>query len=359
MIDPSTAIRIQKVIEGPVGFSQLPVQIQREIQKTNFEFTVMTVGESGLGKSTLLNSLFFTDLYDTTDYPAPEQRLTKTTAVQSSTIDLVENDVKLALTVVDTPGFGDRLDNGELIETLVEYIDAQYENYRKMKSRATLAPFKDTRVHACLYFISPSTHGLKAIDIAFLQALHKKVNIIPIIAKADTFTTTELTNVKSLILADLRTNGIRVFDFILDDDATPQEVKEANHILNLMPLSVIGCNTVVAVEGRMVKGRQCPWGLIDIENDVNSDFNALRNLLVRNHMRDLYDYTHEVLYENFCQEKCASNGVSDPCNGFTGDFTDQMNEHERHLRKIKGDLDCMLEAKLMDKMEDLQLVEER
>lgn len=46
-----------------MGFANLPNQVHRKSVKKGFEFTLMVVGESGLGKSTLVNSLFLTDLY--------------------------------------------------------------------------------------------------------------------------------------------------------------------------------------------------------------------------------------------------------------------------------------------------------
>jgi septin family protein len=46
-----------------VGFSTLPNQVHRKSMKRGFEFTLMVVGESGLGKSTFINNLFLKDLY--------------------------------------------------------------------------------------------------------------------------------------------------------------------------------------------------------------------------------------------------------------------------------------------------------
>ena len=78
--------------------------------KRGFDFTLMVVGESGLGKSTLVNSLFLSDLYNDRKMPPVDERLKKTVDIQKTTMEIEEKGVKLRLTVVDTPGFGDNLD---------------------------------------------------------------------------------------------------------------------------------------------------------------------------------------------------------------------------------------------------------
>merc|ERR1719400_2603398 len=46
-----------------VGFGMLPDQVYSKAVRKGFEFSLMVVGASGLGKSTLVNSMFLTDIY--------------------------------------------------------------------------------------------------------------------------------------------------------------------------------------------------------------------------------------------------------------------------------------------------------
>ena len=50
-----------------------------------FPLFITFPGESGLGKSTLLNSLFLTDLYTPSSYPTVEEKMKKTVSVSAET----------------------------------------------------------------------------------------------------------------------------------------------------------------------------------------------------------------------------------------------------------------------------------
>lgn len=71
----------------------------------------MIIGESGLGKSTLVNTLFNSQLYPPKQNVEPSHETPQTVEIQSITSDIEENGVRLQLTVVDTPGFGDFVNN--------------------------------------------------------------------------------------------------------------------------------------------------------------------------------------------------------------------------------------------------------
>ncbi|XP_041900846.1 septin-4-like isoform X2 [Corvus kubaryi] len=96
-----------------VGFATLPNQVHRKSVKKGFDFTLMVAGESGLGKSTLVNSLFLTDMYRDRKLLNAEERITQTVEITKHVVDIEEKGVKLRLTIVDTPGFGDAVNNTE------------------------------------------------------------------------------------------------------------------------------------------------------------------------------------------------------------------------------------------------------
>ena len=66
---------------------------------------------------------------------------------------------------------------------VMTYVDTQFDMFLQEETRVPRMKLADTRVHACLYFISPNGHGLKNIDIECMKRLHRKVNIIPVIGE--------------------------------------------------------------------------------------------------------------------------------------------------------------------------------
>lgn len=108
-----------------IGFATLPEQVHRKSVKRGFDFTLMVIGETGLGKSTLVNSLFMGDLYKNRVVPSVSERLERTTQIEKKQMEIEERSVKLRLTIVDTPGFGDSVNSEESWRTVVSYIDDQ------------------------------------------------------------------------------------------------------------------------------------------------------------------------------------------------------------------------------------------
>uniref|UniRef100_A0A672GGC1 Septin n=1 Tax=Salarias fasciatus TaxID=181472 RepID=A0A672GGC1_SALFA len=292
-----------------VGFATLPNQVHRKTVKKGFTFTLMVAGESGLGKSTLINSLFLTDLYKDRKVPNAEERIGQTVDIVKHTIGIEEKGIKLRLTIIDTPGFGDAVNNTERCWKHIEdYIDQQFEQYFRDESGLNRRNIQDNRVHCCLYFISPFGHGycvippcsLRPLDVECMSALHEKVNIIPVLAKADSLTQAEVRRKKMKIREEIKQFGINIYQFPDCDSDEDEDYKLQEQILkDSIPFAVIGSNVQVESKGHKFRGRMYPWGAVEVENPAHSDFLLLRNMLVRTHMQDLKDVTRETHYENY------------------------------------------------------------
>ncbi|XP_014477664.1 PREDICTED: septin-7 isoform X5 [Dinoponera quadriceps] len=360
-----------KELDGYVGFANLPNQVYRKAVKKGFEFTLMVVGESGLGKSTLINSMFLADIYNSAEYPGPSHRVKKTVAVETSKVLLKENGVNLTLTVVDTPGFGDAVDNSNCWVPVIDYIESKYEEFLNAESRVTRRQIPDSRVHCCLYFVAPAGHGLKPLDVEFMQRLHDKVNIIPVIAKADTMTPDECAHFKKQILNEIAQHKIKIYEF---PEVEEEEENKLHKVLrDRVPFAVVGANTVVEHDGKKVRGRKYPWGVAEVENLDHCDFIALRNMVVRTHVQDLKDVTNNVHYENFrCRTLAglgvdgkptkASNNLCPPgvMNSFMtvwnplAQLEEEKREHDNKMKKMETEMEQVFEMKVREKKQKLK-----
>lgn len=350
-----------KELDGYVGFANLPNQVYRKAVKKGFEFTLMVVGETGLGKSTLINSLFLTDVYDRDKHPGPSLRVKKTVGVETSVVLLKENGVNLTLTIVDTPGFGDAVDNSNCWQPIIDFVESKYEEFLNAESRVTrkAAP-PDTRVHCCLYFIAPSGHGLKPLDVEFMQRLGDKVNIIPVIAKADTMTPEECKDFKEQIMKEISQHKIKIYDFP-ESTGEEGEVADAARSLRMrVPFAVVGANTVIETEGKRVRGRKYPWGIAEVENLEHCDFLALRNMVIRTHLQDLKDVTSSVHYENYRCRKLAGlshdgkphriNSNKNPL----AQMEEEKREHDLKMKKMESEMEQVFEMKVREKRAKLK-----
>ncbi|XP_023345614.1 septin-1 [Eurytemora carolleeae] len=269
--------------------------VYRKAVKKGFEFTLMVVGESGLGKSTLINSMFLTNIYSSHS-PSLQNGPGQTLKVEAHRINLEEKGIKLDLTVVDTPGFGVAVDNSNCWEPIINYIDEQFEDYLEGETRVHReSVFTDTRVHACLYFIAPTGHGLKPLDVEFMKKLQYKVNIIPVVGKADCCTKIEIAAFKTKVLKQLKELKIATYDF-----PASELTEKTMWMRDRLPFAVVGSNTLLELEnGGRTRGREYSWGTVNIENPDHCDFSPLRSLLLSFHMQDLREMTHTRHYEKY------------------------------------------------------------
>jgi septin 4 len=105
------------------------------------------------------------------------------------------------------------------------------------------------------------------MDLEMMRRLHKKVNIVIVITKADTLTQSEVKRLKANILRDVEANGIQLYKFPeCDSDEDDDFKRQDTEMKQSIPFAVVGSNTIFEVGGKKFRGRQYPWGVVDGEN---------------------------------------------------------------------------------------------
>lgn len=262
-------------------FDSLPNQVTTRRTIHGISFNLLVVGPTGIGKTTLINSLF--DCIDYTDAPDLDREVGEVSLKVKE--EWPENKtIKMKITIIETKGFGNQLDRSLSYMPIVDYIDDQFESYMKNELEVQENRYDDitdNRVHCLIYMISPTGPGLKPIDIATMKKLHQKVCLIPVIGKSDILTKHERQALKEKIRQELILNSIDIY--------SSEE--------HLLPIAIAASNEIAVEGGKRQRVRTYPWGKICIERDT--EFSRLRELVLTSNMLSLVEHTARVHYDRY------------------------------------------------------------
>ena len=134
--------------------------------------------------------------------------------------------------------------------------------------------------------------------------------------------------------------------------------------MSKVPFAVVGANTEVSTpEGRKVRGRKYPWGIIEVDNEEHCDFVKLRQMLIRTHMEELKEHTNNALYENYRSDKLESLGMQQDPSVFkevnpAAKQEEERSLHEQKLEKMEREMKMVFQQKVQEKEQKLKQSEE-
>ena len=169
----------------------------------DLRLNILVAGAQGLGKSTLLRALVFgiCRYYHKEEswikFLEKNKKVKKTKKTgEIARLEFpwdLENDRKLIVTVVDSIGFGDTMNEKKSFMPIQNYIKEKFQEWRRIEARGDYDEseiLQDPRVHCCLYFMQPSR--VRNCDKINMFNLQDYVPVVPVIAKTDSLTIPEL-----------------------------------------------------------------------------------------------------------------------------------------------------------------------
>lgn len=166
------------------------------------------------------------------------------------------------------------------------------------------------------------------------------------------------------VLADIALHKIHIFQAPTYENEDEESLAEAEEIASKIPFAVVGSDQIVTTpDGRQVRGRAYPWGVVEVDNEEHCDFVKLRQMLIRTYMEELREYTNDVLYENWRTEKLLSMGVVQDSTVFKEVNPAVRNHeervmHEAKLAKMEAEMKMVFQQKVAEKEAKLKQSEE-
>lgn len=268
-----------------VGLSCLPRQREQFSKSLGGNFNLMVVGQVGVGKTSFVNTLFDSELLPVSnEFHNPSLSIRR--------FELVSDNYPLRLCVIETAGFGQNIDNEASWIPISEFIDEQFKLFLFQDQQPTRSNIKDNRIHCCVYLLPPNISSFNTLDLETLKTLSTRVNVIPVISKCDSIDLKTLKTYKAACKLIFEQYDIKFCEFFYDEEVT-------SLINDSLPFSLINSNSLQTLEnGRCIRGRDFPWGFVELEDDSLCDFNLLRKILMSDHMLEFILST-ELHYENF------------------------------------------------------------
>ncbi|OAD70198.1 hypothetical protein PHYBLDRAFT_115453 [Phycomyces blakesleeanus NRRL 1555(-)] len=219
-----------------------------------------------------------------------------TEELYSVSMHIEEHGQRTALTLVDTPGFTTGFSVDHQLRYIAKYIDHQFELTLAEETKIRRdSKALDTHIHACIYFIDTKVSGLSDVDRYVIKLLGSRVNVLPVIGKADTLTQVQRENIKS---------GFRkeVFDVLhapvygyIEVDDEDEDIEEDGDEDN----SANSEKMVFREKAQSVLGRRYPWAVVECGNPDHCDFEKLKMFLLGSHRDMLRVDTFERFYEKY------------------------------------------------------------
>lgn len=286
---------------------------------------IMVAGQSGVGKTTLLRALVYgmcRHYKQLNQWQAFLQRegaeVTKTKAGKPHEIARLtfkwSKATSFIVTIIDSCGYGDDLDETKTFLPLQEYIHGKFKEWKESQdiSRTPILQSNDPRVHCLLYFLLPTR--FRKNDEVHMKNLCEYVPIVPVISKADTLSVPEVNSlllrgkytceeVKMIgengklpekrmgqcstlnpgVIQALESACIPIFQFNKEDEPFSTALLNGMYGFKAVVSDIyaICANDKFDDDGYPI-GRQYPWGAVDIKNPYHSDFYRLEKMLFRN-----------------------------------------------------------------------------